>query len=869
MKLPSLFPVAFFAGGIFLSLEVKNCASLSPRLLALTALLILGFGYMMLRRNWIFCAALAAAGAWLSLGIAASNLERISVPTNLAGALIESGKLDADTALHWRGRLRSDPLVVPWGTRYEIDLQEVETSAGITGVAGGLRLTYYDAVPANVAPPPVRAGDRIDALVRARSVYNFGDPGSFDFRGYLSRRNIQLQASLRSGQLLTVVGHPRPTISDRFARLRGKFLTSLNDLFASRPDEGAIARAMLLGDRSFLERDRSVDFQKTGVFHVLVLAGLHVGALAAFFLWAGRRLGVPPVPRIFITLLVLLAYACTVEDRPPIVRAVLMTALFLCAELAYRRMDLLNVACVSALVILAVRPSELTDASFLLSFSAIAAIGAVAVPCIALSSEPYRLALAHLSDVTRDVAHPPRVIQFRLEMRAATAWIAKRLPRFSASTVTGLLIQPLRAALYFGEIVFLSAILQLGMLPPLAYYFHRVTLVGPLANISALLLTGLAVPLGFITLGASLVSYRIAIWLAKLLAILLSLLDGSVRWFAGWHGASYRVPGPSIAVMVLFVGLAFAISAAVRMRRRNILLASTAAISLLAVAAIIATHPVSPDLIPGRLEVTVLDIGQGDSLFVSFPRGRTMLVDAGGELGNFHSGGMRSGIDVGEDVVSPYLWSRGIKRIDIVALTHAHEDHLGGLAAIFENFHIGEFWVGRDIQSAAYRQVIAAARSHGVVIRHLKQGDTFSEDGVALRVLWPEDDSDAPAAKNDDSLVLRLTDDAESFLLAGDVERPSERRILAEEQPVGVNFLKVAHHGSKTSTTEPFLSAAHPAFAAISVGRENSFGHPSPEVTERLAAAGVRVYRTDRDGAITVSTDGHSLNASTFLNAPR
>ena len=153
------------------------------------------------------------------------------------------------------------------------------------------------------------------------------------------------------------------------------------------------------------------------------------------------------------------------------------------------------------------------------------------------------------------------------------------------------------------------------------------------------------------------------------------------------------------------------------------------------------------------------------------------------------------------------------------------------------------------------------------VIRHLKQGDSFSEDGVSGSVLWPDDLSEGQSAKNDDSLVMRLTDGAESFLLAGDIERPSERRILAEEQPVGVNFLKVAHHGSKTSTTEPFLSAAHPAFAAISVGRDNSFGHPSPEVTERLEAAGVRVYRTDRDGAITASTDGSTLSVSTFLHA--
>ena len=563
--------------------------------------------------------------------------------------------------------------------RYEIDLDEVESSAGVTPVAGGLRLTYYNAESASAAPPAARAGDRVEAFVRARPIYNFGDPGSFDFRGYLARQNIQLQGSLRNGQLLTIVGHPRLTLFDEFARVRGRFLNSLNDLFASRPDEGALARAMLLGDRSFVERDRVVDFQKTGVYHVLVLAGLHVGALAAFFLWAGRRLRLALFPRILLTLLALASYACIVEDRPPILRAVLMAAVFLSAKLIYRRMDLINVAAISALVILAARPSELTDASFLLSFSAVATIGAIAIPCIARSSEPYRLALDHLSDVTRDVSHAPRVIQFRLEMRAAVAWISARLPRFAAPFGSGFVTHPLRAAFYFWEIIFISAILQLGMLPPLAYYFHRVALAGPFANVPALLLTGLAVPIGFLTLAASLVSHALAGWMSTLLGLIFAMLDASVRWFAGWHGASYRIPGPSVALMAIFVGFAIALSAALRLRWK-VWWASSAALGLVAAAVIIATHPFPPRLTPQRLELTVLDVGQGDSLFLSFPRGRTMLVDGGGELGNFHSGGMRSGIDVGEDVVSPYLWSRGLKRIDVVALTHAHEDHLGGLA---------------------------------------------------------------------------------------------------------------------------------------------------------------------------------------------
>jgi competence protein ComEC len=572
------------------------------------------------------------------------------------------------------------------------------------------------------------------------------------------------------------------------------------------------------------------------------------------------------IPRIAVTVLALAAYACTVEDRPPILRAVLMAAVFLSAKLIYRRMDLINVAAIAALALLAVRPSEIFDASFLLSFSAIAAIGAIAAPIIERTSEPYRRALDFLPDVTRDASHAPRVIQFRLELRAAAAWISARLPRFAAPVSSALLVQPLRAALYVGEIIFISAMLQLGMLPPLAYYFHRIALAGPFANIPALLLTGIAIPIGFVTLALSLVSQAMAIWPARLLVLIFAALESAVRWFAGWHGASYRIPGPSVTAMLVFVALAVLLSAAVRMHWRARWLWGTV-FALYGVAVIIATYPFAPRFAPRRLELTVLDVGQGDSLFLSFPRGATMLVDGGGELGNFHSDGMRSGIDVGEDVVSPFLWSRGIKRIDVIALTHAHEDHLGGLPAIFENFHVGEFWVGRDIDSAEYRRVLDAASAHGVTIRHWKEGDTFSLDDVQGSVLWPEDSSEGSSAKNDDSLVLRLTDGAESFLLAGDIERPSERRILDEGQAVQVNFLKIAHHGSKTSTTDPFLSAAHPAFAAISAGRDNIFGHPSPEVMDRLDAAGVRVYRTDRDGAITVSTDGASLRVSTFASS--
>jgi competence protein ComEC len=865
MKLPSLWPAVCFAGGILLSGKLAAHSHLTPRFFLLAAASLLLAGFILLRKNWLPAAGFVATAAWLCLGCAAAGLERVSVPANLASTLIESGKLDSSVALRWRGRLRADPLALPWGTRYEINLDEVESTGGVMPVSGGLRLTSYNGETNADLLPRVRAGDRIEVLVRALPVRNFGNPGSFDFRGYLALQGIQLQGALRSDQLLTVLGHPRLTTSERLARARGRLLRSIDTLFVSRQDEAALARAMLLGDRSFVEHDRVVEFQQTGVYHVLVLAGLHVGALTAFFIWAGRRLRLGLLSRTLFTLAALAAYVGIVEDRPPILRAALMAALYLSARLLYRRMDLLNVAGLSALGIFAARPSEIGDASFLLSFSAVGIIGALAVPWMAHSSEPYVHGLEHLTDVSRDVSHAARVIQFRIEMRAAAAWIAALLPRPAARFSTRMLVVPLRTGLYLWELMVISAILQLGMLPPLAYYFHRVTLAGPLANIPAVLLTGLIVPLGLFTLAASLASHTLAAWFAKFLGFFLAMLDASVQWFARWHGASYRIPEPPLLLIAVFVLVAVALSAAIRSRRRGWQWAVTPI--LLAVAALIATHPFAPNLNTHNLEVTVLDVGQGDSLFATFPGGHTMLVDAGGALGSFHAGGMRSGLDIGEDVVSPYLWSRGLKQVEVVALTHAHEDHIGGLPAVLENFRVRELWVGRDIEIAAYRQVLTMARQRGVRIIHKKQGDSFARENITGSILWPEELTEHQTAKNDDSLVMRLTDGSQSILLPGDIERPSERKILAEDQPVGANFLKVAHHGSKTSTIEAFLSSSHPAFAAISSGRDNSFGHPAPEVVARLEAAGVRVYRTDRDGAITATTDGQTLAVSTFLHA--
>jgi len=244
-----------------------------------------------------------------------------------------------------------------------------------------------------------------------------------------------------------------------------------------------------------------------------------------------------------------------------------------------------------------------------------------------------------------------------------------------------------------------------------------------------------------------------------------------------------------------------------------------------------------------------------------------MLIDGGGLSGTFDSGGMQSGIDTGEEVVSPYLWSRNLKTLDIVALTHADHDHIGGLPAVLSNFRVQQLWVGRDFDTSAYRDLLELARSRGVRVVHVTTGANFNWDTANCRVLWPATTALEQGERNNDSVVMRMRDGAVGLILTGDIERASEKSILAEGGDLAADFLKVAHHGSKTSTTEDFLSAVHPKFAAISVGEDNSFGHPSPEVLDRLRSSGVAVFRTDRDGAITAVTDGRTIRVTTFLHA--
>jgi competence protein ComEC len=560
-----------------------------------------------------------------------------------------------------------------------------------------------------------------------------------------------------------------------------------------------------------------------------------VAALAAPLLLLFRWLPLPAALQLALVSVAAWLYALIAGLEPPVVRAAAALTLVAIARCFYRRVRLMNTLAAIALLFLLIDPEQLFEASFQLSFLSVGFIAALAVPLLEATSRPLARALPGLGDVGRDVRLPPASAQFRIELRllAETGALWTRVPE---RWWRGLLGMGTRAGIMAFEMAAISAIVQLGLALPMAVYFHRVSFTGVSANVLIGLPMFLVVPSGMLAVVTG--------WSAPaaLAATLLRWSQSIVEWHAGLEPL-WRVPAPPLWLAVALAAALILTALAERWWR----LVSAGAVAALTV--VLLWHPLAPQTAAGELRLTSFDVGQGDSHWLALPDGRLMVVDGGG-IPSYGGSAVQSRLDIGEDVVSPALWSRSVRRVDVVALSHGHADHAGGLPALIRNFQPREVW-------AAVKPAFAPA---GMKIRILRRGDHFRFGGADFEVLAPPRDFEpGPRPENNDSLVLRVRYGRHAFLLTGDIERAVENEILEAGIDTSATVLKVAHHGSKTSTQEHMLEAVRPAFAVISSGANNSYGHPHPDLLERLRSRGVGILRTDELGEIAVRTDGRRL----------
>src|SRR5271167_2295523 len=410
-------------------------------------------------------------------------------------------------------------------------------------------------------------------------------------------------------------------------------------------ERGALMQAMLIGGRAFFGREIKTDFQRTGTYHILVVSGINVGILAFAAFWFLRRLPMGETWATITTILLSWGYAFLADLGSPIVRATITLNIYLLTRLLFRDRAALNGLGIAALGILLVNPRTLFEASFQLTFLSVIAVAGIAVPILRRTVYPLRNAVRNFDSPAFDFSLPTRAAQFRSDMRLIRGQLGNIIGSHVANFV---MVRGTGIVLGAAELLFISTVIQIALALPMAWYFHRATTMALPANALMIPIAQILLPAAVLAVALSYLSSWLAYVPAVVSAYALDALTGAVRIIGHMRISDVRVPTPTLAVCC---AAAAALGLALLLARRRMLFAMLGLAGLLVSAAWIVLLPPKPQWRPGLFEITAIDVGQGDSLLLITPQGKTLLLDAGGVTEN-----ARSEFDVGEEVASPYLW---------------------------------------------------------------------------------------------------------------------------------------------------------------------------------------------------------------------
>lgn len=856
-------PALLLAAGFALGITCRGWWQ-PPASVVLTCLLLLGISlWARTRATRIAWAAIMLA--WVALGWAAVSLQPSRQDTSLAPyadslqrqleGTVMTAHMIADSPQE--GTPEHAPREVMQVRALRVEDITPDASAMRPVTAGVLVSLMSRDVSRKIDYLP--CGTRILLSVRMHPESRYQDPDVWNYADQLQSQGVSVAATgdMKSLQILPSSSLPLTCIFQRaqhWSSLRLEKLTSspwmmrLPQAMRWNATDSAMLRAMLFGDRTSLEQNVRVAFERTGSFHLFVVAGVHIGILVAVLFQLFQQLRLPPWIAALLTILLTTTYAVFTGFGEPVQRALFMSSIYLFVLVVARDRQVMNALGVAILVMLVVDPSALFQSSLQMTVLSVFAVGGIAVPLVQRTIGPCVHALKRMEDVPADVDFQPYLAELRVTCRVVgrltTGWlrwgdgvpVAQRVPAWG-----------LRICLVVMEAVLSTLVAEMVMALPMAVYFHRLTPFAAPANLLALPLVGLVMGGAMVTFLLSLVHPVLALLPAALTALALHGISAVIRALGAFHGADVRVPGP----LPWMVGVAcVAWLVAVVLLREHWPLRAWAGCLLVMVAFGLVVWPVQPVVARDALTFTSVDVGQGDSEVVTSPEGKVMVIDAGGPVGADEHARTVSTFDVGEAVVSPVLWHDRIRRLDVLAITHAHSDHIGGAMAVLRNFHPRELWISVDIHEPLLQDLLAEAGREGVMVRRLRTGDTALLGSVQVTVEAPDTAYQPGAqASNDDSLMLRLQYGKASVLTQGDAEHRTEDAMV-RAGVASVTLLKVGHHGSSTSSGEAFLEQVRPQCAVISCGRGNHFGHPRMQVLQRLQALGVRTSRTDTMGAV-------------------
>lgn len=816
---------------------------------------------------------------WILLGAWCAEMEPHPAPAAQLHMLSDGLLREIDGTVTRAGPLRGEleesvdePPADEITQRIDVRLRTIEVVNDSTDsqvpVEGSVRLTVR--WPKGQQPAVVPCGERVRAMVRLLPPQVYRDDGVWSRADYLVDEGVTSTASVNSARVEMIAAPQRRSLACVLSNAQRAAASRLLALPASmrrlpKPlrisqDDAIMLAAMVTGDRTFLAHSLRVGFERTGSFHMLVVSGLHLAIVSGFLFVLARKVRLPRVPATFVTIAASFAYAFFTGFATPVQRSLWMVTLYLIGRMVYRERSPLNTIGFASLCLLAISPRSLFDASFQMTLLAVVTIAGIAVPLLG-AVQTYIAATRDLRLVAIDVKVPPRVAQFRLLMRMLVARVRAAFGRGAGYRVFPWLV---RFMLQCVAALVVAMVVELAMTLPMAIYFHRITLLALPVNLMILPLLVVLIPVALVTLLVSLVSNAAAVIPGAVTAILLHIGIFLVHAFGAMKWGDLRIGAPTALQVTTYCTLIAVAMLLARSRRVGMRRSAWAALVCAAMAAV---APLPIDHPRDALLVEAIDVGQGDSILLITPEGKTLLVDGGG-----FGGGPRpvaQDFDIGEEVVSAALWARGIEHLDAVALSHAHSDHMGGLPAVLRNFHPDELWVGNNPPVPDYKALLDEAAALHTRIRTLRAGDALRLGSMEITVLAPVAGYQPKAEPgNNDSLVLHAAYGSTSVLLEGDAEAPIEEAMLGE-RGLKSTLLKVGHHGSTTSTSPEFLARVAPQWAVISCGLRNRYGHPRQEVLEELQSARVRTVSTDIHGASCFRLDGKSTAPLPQCNADR